>query len=112
MNTINITPIIEAIISLVTVIITVFIIPWIKSKMTAERYSTLQLWCRTAVSAAEMLYKGGGLGKDKLEYALTKVTEMVNGAGYKFDEKTIRAAIEEAVKDIKYSDSSVNNNNV
>lgn len=97
MNTINLTPVIQACISLVAVVITAFLIPWIKTKVTAQQLETLNDLTFVAVRAAEVLFKGTKLGKDKLEYVTKYLNEMCEKYGYDFDEVTIRQTIENAV---------------
>ena len=48
MENINITPIIEAVIALIGIVITSFIIPYIKTKMTANQFSYLEGIVKTA----------------------------------------------------------------
>lgn len=54
---IDYTPIIQAIIALAGVLITAFLIPWIKSKYTNEQIGKAQYWVNVAVRAAEQTLK-------------------------------------------------------
>ena len=65
MENINITPIIEAIIALVSIVVTTVLIPFIKTKMTANQFSYLEEVIKVAVSAAEVLFNGDGRGEEK-----------------------------------------------
>lgn len=104
MNTsIDITPIIEAVITLIAAVITVFIIPWIKSKVSASKWDNLCSYAETFVKCAEMTFKGTGLGKDKKKWVTEKLTELANEQGLKFSPEAIEAAIESAVKAMKDS---------
>lgn len=104
MNTnIDITPIIEAVITLIAAVITVFIIPWIKSKVSASKWDNLCSYAETFVKCAEMTFKGTGLGKDKKKWVTEKLTELANKQGLKFSPEAIEAAIEAAVKAMKDS---------
>lgn len=67
----NLTPILNAIIALVGVIITAVLIPYIKTKLTAEKRKTLSALIQTAVTAAEQIYKGSGRGKEKKIYVVS-----------------------------------------
>ena len=100
---IDLTPIILAIIALICALISVFIIPWLKSqislnndKLTENQKILLKLAVTTAVKAAEQLYNSGE-GKAKKEY----VIKYLESQGYKVNEPAIDAAIEEAVYDLK-----------
>ena len=65
MVNIDITPIIGAIIALVSIVITTVLIPFIKSKMTANQFSYLEEVIKVAVSAAGVLFNGDGRGEEK-----------------------------------------------
>lgn len=58
MNMIDITPIINAAIMLIAAAVSVFLIPWIKSKTTDAQRKELVEWVKIGVAAAEQLYKG------------------------------------------------------
>lgn len=85
---IDLTPILQALIGILAALITVKVIPWIKSKTTAQQQATLSVLADIGVHAAEQVY-GPGKGKEKLEYAanwlLTK--------GYAVDIEQIEAAV-------------------
>ena len=105
MNTnIDITPIIELVITLLSTIITVMIIPWLKSKIDSNQWQTLQDWAKVGVSAAEVLFKGTKLGKDKLAYVTEYLNDMCEKYNYHFDEVTVRQAIENAWKNMTDSE--------
>ncbi len=74
MENIDLTPVIEALITLISAIITVFVLPkltqWLKSKLSAEQQSALKEWVRIAVAAAEQLY-GSKTGLQKKEYVVS-----------------------------------------
>ena len=66
----NITTIIQAVFALIAAVITVIVIPYIKSKTTAQQQTDIEGWVRVAVSAAEQLYKGSGRGDEKKAFVL------------------------------------------
>lgn len=74
MNTIDLTPIIQAIIALLAAIVTYKVIPWIKAKTTNEQQVMLETTIRTLVFAAEQIY-GAGRGRDKMQYVVDKLRE-------------------------------------
>ena len=49
----DITPIFEAVAALIAALITAFVIPYIKSKTTAEQQKEINAWVKIAVAAAE-----------------------------------------------------------
>ena len=87
---IDLTAIIEAIISIVVSIIAYKLIPWIKTKTTNEQQALLRATIKTLVFAADQLY-GAGEGAAKLDY----VVEQLEEKGFTAD----RAAIEAIVKE-------------
>lgn len=89
----NITPIIEAVFALIGVVITAVVIPYIRSRTTAQQRAEINAWVRVAVSAAEQLYKGTGRGKEKKAYVL----EWLTAHGVTVDEDKLDALIEAAV---------------
>ena len=90
---IDLTPIANAVISLLALLITAFLVPWLKAKVSAEKLSNIQKWAKIAVAAAEMIYKESGMGTLKKQY----VTEYLKGKGYTLDVDTVDALIEAAV---------------
>jgi len=87
---IDLTAILEAIISIVVSIIAYKLIPWIKTKTTNEQQALLKATVKTLVFAAEQLY-GAGEGAAKLDYVVKQLEEK----GFTAD----RAAIEAIVKE-------------
>ncbi len=92
----DITPIVQSIISLVAVIITCALIPYVKSKLSQDELNEVRAWTRIAVIAAEQLYKGNGRGEEKKAY----VVKFLNDKGFKLDTESIDALIESYVKEL------------
>jgi len=92
----DITPIIEAVAALIAAIITVFVVPYIKSKTTANQQQQINEWVKIAVAAAEQIYTGGGRGKEKKEHVITFLREH----GITLDEDRLDALIEAAVYEL------------
>lgn len=96
---IDVTPIINAIIALIAAVITVFIIPWIKSKVEAEKLSKIMSWVKIAVDAAEQIYRESGMGEMKKQYVL----DFLEDKGFTADPNSIDAMIEAAVLSLNLS---------
>lgn len=96
MNMIDITPIVNAVIALIAAGVSVFLIPWIKSKTTDEQRKELLEWVKIGVAAAEQLYEGQGRGEEKKQYVLKFLADM----GFTVDEEAVNAAIEAAVNQL------------
>lgn len=93
---IDITPVINAVIALLAAVISVFVIPWLKSKTTEEQRKQLIAWVKIAVSAAEQIYNGPGRGEEKKQYVLDFLAEQ----GFAVDDASVDAAIEAAVQQL------------
>lgn len=93
----NITVIVEAAIALIAAICTTVIVPYIKSKTTAQQQETVNQWAQIAVSAAEQIYSGPGRGAEKKYYVL----EFLKEKGVIVDESALDALIESAVFALK-----------
>lgn len=89
---IDITPIVKLVWALVSLVITGFFIPWIKSKTTQTQRNILRAFIKTLIFAAEQLW-GAGHGPEKFAY----VKEQLLNAGYILNEAELKAEIEAAV---------------
>lgn len=92
----DITPIIEAVAALIAALITAFVIPYIRSKTTAQQQAEINAWVKIAVSAAEQIYKGSGRGEEKKAYVIQWLREH----GITVDEAKLDALIESAVYEL------------
>ena len=94
---IDLTPVFNAIIALAAALATAFLIPWIRSKTTAEQRDELLIWVDIAVAAAEQIFAGSGRGEEKKAYVLKFLEER----GFKVDFESLDMLIEAAVKKMK-----------
>lgn len=94
---IDMTEVLKAVISLVVLLLTCFLAPYLKQKVSAEKLAEIQFWVGVAVEAAEMLYVGSGRGAEKKEYVL----KFLNERGYTLDISAIENMIEAAVLEMK-----------
>lgn len=99
MNNIDCTELFEAIITLASVLITTFIIPLLKRKLSSEKLEELKRWVSVAVTAAEQLY-GSKSGQRKKEYVLSFLLEK----GIVFDAAEVTAMIEAEVYKLSRTD--------
>ncbi len=90
---IDVTKLVEAALTLIAAIITVLLIPYIKSKLGDAKFNTLERWVKTAVKAAEQIYKGSGRGEEKRQYVLT----FLASKGLTIDIEVVEALLESAV---------------
>ena len=90
--TYDITAIIEIVVAVLSALVTTFLIPYIKKKLSAEKLAELQKWVGIAVEAAEQIY-GGKTGEKKKEY----VVSFLRSKGIVFDTEEVNALIEAEV---------------
>ena len=88
----DITPIIQAVITLAVALITAFAVPWLKKKIGAENMDEFLKWVEIAVAAAEHLYDSLD-GDAKKAY----VVQFLTSKGFKVDTEALDNAIEAAV---------------
>ena len=96
---IDLTPIISAALTLIMAVITTFLIPYLKTKIDANKFDKIKSWVTVAVEAAEMIYVGTGRGEEKKAY----VVQYLNSKGYTLDADSINNLIESAVLELKNS---------
>lgn len=94
---VDLTQIIVAVLTLVISLITAFLIPYLKTKVSAEKLDTIKFWVNIAVEAAEMIYVGTGRGQEKKDY----VMQFLNSKGFTLNVSEIENLIEAAVMELK-----------
>ena len=92
----DITPIVEAILAFVAVVITSIVIPYIKKRTTTEQQKEIVAWVKIAVTAAEQIYAGSGRGPEKKMY----VIDWLADRNITVDTNKIDAIIESAVYEL------------
>ena len=97
--TVDLTQIIVAILTLVISAVSAFLIPYSKTKVSAEQFATIKLWVQVAVQAAEMLYVGSGRGEEMKQYVL----DFLKSKGFSLNMEEIENLIEAAVLELKQS---------
>ena len=91
---INLTEIILAVITLIGAILTTFVLPVLKNKLTAQQQEKLNMAIRIGVFAAEQLFAHGD---EKKKY----VQNLLSDKGYDVNLIEIDAAIEAMVRELK-----------
>jgi len=95
---IDVTQIIVAIIGIIGVVITTYVIPYLKSKTSTTQWDNILNWATAGVQCAEILYNGVGRGEEKKAYVEKYIQDMCNKAGIKIDADSVTVAIENAWK--------------
>lgn len=91
------TPLFNAILTLLGVILTTYLIPIFKAKLTVDQLKKVREVVDIAVAAAEMLFREGGSGAAKKEWVINYLKEH----GVDVDDSQINALIESAVYELK-----------
>lgn len=92
MENFDFTPIFEAIITIISLILTGFVLPFVRQKIGEQKTETLKKWVSVAVQAAEQIY-GSKTGQEKKEY----VVSFLLSKGIVFDIDEIEALLEAEV---------------
>lgn len=96
---IDLTPLLQAVIALVASLITIYLIPWLKSRTSFEQQAQISAAVHIAVYAAEKLY-GAGRGDEKFAYAL----EYLKAHGFDLDAETLKGQINAAIREMEQLD--------
>lgn len=102
--TIDITQVIVAIIGVVGTAlmgaITAYLVPWLKSKLTANQISVISGLVYNGVKAAETLFTESGSGEKKFQYVMDSVKAFCEKYRITFDETAVKNEIQSVWKDL------------
>ena len=93
---IDLTQIVVALIGLLSAVITTFLVPYLKSKLTEDQQKKLDAVVKIGVYAAEQIFP-----PEKWEEKKQYAQQIVQEAGYDISLESINAAIEAAVKELR-----------
>lgn len=99
---IDMTQVFVSLISVITLILTGIVVPWIKTKTTAQQQDNIKTWAKIAVYAAQQLFSDINYDEKK-EYAVQYVSDMLKKYHINLTEDEISTYIESALKEIKLS---------
>mgnify|MGYP000935940056 CR=1 FL=1 len=91
---IDLTPVFQALIGLISLLITTILIPWIKRKINESKRNELAAWVQIAVHAAEQIIKGTKAGQARREWVLSYLRDR----GYDLDDEEIAAQIDAMIE--------------
>lgn len=100
MNTELITKLVEAIVTVVIVLISAYVIPWLKGKIGDDKYALIVEFADIVVRSAEKLYTPEEYAQKK-RYAVEMVQKKAEEIGITITADEINAIIEGAVQAIK-----------
>lgn len=100
MNPELITKLVEAIVTVVIVIISAYVIPWLKNKVGEDKYATIIEFAEIVVRSAEKIYTPEQW-QEKKQYAVNLVIEKAKNLGIDLSVEEVNAIIEGAVQAVK-----------
>lgn len=86
------------------VVITTYLIPWIKSKVGSEKLNQYLIWAKQAVQYAEMVFDKGELKK---AYCVAFLSQLINQDRIILTDEQIEVIIESAVQELKLAEREV-----
>ncbi len=87
-SVIDLTALMQAVVSLAVSLITAFLIPWLRARYSFEQRQRIAAAYRTVVFAAEQMF-GAGTGERKLQWAV----EQLKAKGFSVDRTAIEAEV-------------------
>lgn len=93
-----ITNLLKIMIGLVSVVITTYVIPYIKSKANNNKLNNLMTWIEEAVQAAEQIYANEKSGDKKKLYVVNRILDISDKLKFKISEQEVILLLESVVK--------------
>ena len=97
-----ITKMTEMILTILALIVRAYVIPWLKTKISADRLRELENFCEQAVRSAEQIYSPEEW-KLKKAYVLSLINERIEKLGLGLNEAEVDAIIEGIVNYVKHN---------
>lgn len=102
MTTEMITKITELMITVIVMLVSAYVIPWLKTKIESDKLEKLKVFCEQAVRSAEQLYSSEEW-KQKKAYVLSLISEQIEKMGLGLNEAEVDAIIEGIVNYVKHN---------
>ena len=100
MNPELITKLVEAIVTVILLLVSAYVIPWLKNKVGDDKYATIVEFAEIVVRSAEKIYTQEEWAQKK-RYAVEMVTAKCKELGLNITAEEINAIIEGAVQAVK-----------
>lgn len=97
-----ITKVTECVLTVIVLLVSAYLIPWLKTKISEGKLEELEKFCEQAVRAAEQLYTPEEY-KLKKAYVLSLINEQIEKLGLGLNEAEIDAIIEGIVNYVKHN---------
>ena len=107
-NIIDITPIVQAVITLIISILSVIVIPkltvWVNNTLSEKQIEIAKVVISSCVQAAEQIYiNSEKSGASKKKYVMEYAKNKLESIGFTFDTSEIEVYLEQAVLELKES---------
>lgn len=89
--------VVKIVVAVMAVLISTYLVPYLKSLARNEKYARLVEFVSTAVHAAEQTIKGDGRGGERKHEVLKQVRGWLNGRGIDVTEEQLNILVEAAV---------------
>ena len=96
-----ITKITESVLTVVVILVSAYVIPWLKTKIKSDKLDQLKIFCEQAVRSAEQMFLPEQ-SEEKKQYVLNLINEQVAKLGLGLDEAEVNAIIEGIVNYVKH----------
>lgn len=97
--------VVKIVVMVAALVITRYLVPWIKQKIGAEKLSEIENWAKQAVLMAQQVYKEW-TGEDKKAYVTKFLKELLMAKDISISDEQLDILIEAAVKQMKIQEKS------
>ena len=94
--TIDLTPMVQSIITLAAIVISAYLVPFIRQKLGAEKLNKVLTWVETLVACADQIYQRHE-GQAKKEYVINRLTYILKQYNLSVDMDVLEDMIEAEV---------------
>ena len=96
-----ITKIVEAVVTVILLLISAYVIPWLKNKIGEDKYNQIIAYCEKCVRAAEQIFTEEER-EQKKQYVEKSMVLYLEKIGYEISVTELNTIIEASVNYIKY----------
>lgn len=97
--------VIKIVVMLAALVITRYLVPWIREKIGAEKLNEIEKWVRFAVLKAQQVMQSE-TGTDKKAYVTQFLKELLIAKNISISDEQLEVLIEAAVKQMKIEENS------
>lgn len=91
----------ECVLTVIALIVSAYVIPWLKTKIKSDKLEQLKIFCEQAVRSAEQMFLPEQ-SEEKKAYVLQLINEQIEKLGLGLNEAEVNAIIEGIVNYVKH----------